>query len=147
MADLQLAKRIVNLREQIDMSQSELARRMNIDKSTMNKIESGSRKVSSDELRAFSKLFDVSTDYLLGNTDKKHYYDLTEKDHRGIDKQIEDMMSGVSKNSLAYFQNGAELDEDDKKLLEASLRQVLETSRVLAKKKFTPRKFRDSNDE
>lgn len=147
MADLQLAKRIVNLREQIDMSQSELARRMNIDKSTMNKIESGSRKVSSDELRAFSKLFDVSTDYLLGNTDKKHYYDLTEKDHRGIDKQIEDMVSGVSKNSLAYFQNGAELDDDDKKLLEASLRQVLETSRVLAKKKFTPRKFRDSNDE
>lgn len=147
MADLQLAKRIVNLRERIDMSQSELARRMNMDKSTMNKIESGSRKVSSDELRAFSKLFDVSTDYLLGNTDKKHYYDLTEKDHRGIDKQIEDMMSGVSENSLAYFQNGAELDEDDKKLLEASLRQVLETSRVLAKKKFTPSKFRDSNDE
>ncbi|MSD84257.1 helix-turn-helix domain-containing protein [Lactobacillus curvatus] len=147
MADLKLAKRIVNLREQIDMSQSELARRMNIDKSTMNKIESGSRKVSSDELRAFSKLFDVSTDYLLGNTDKKHYYDLTEKDYRGIDKQIEDMMNGVSKNSLSYFQNGAALDEDDKKLLAASLRQVLETSRVLAKKKFTPRKFRDSNDE
>ncbi|WDC92863.1 helix-turn-helix transcriptional regulator (plasmid) [Latilactobacillus curvatus] len=71
MADLQLAKRIVNLREQIDMSQSELARRMNMDKSTMNKIENGSRKVSSDELKSFSNLFNVTTDYLLGKSENR----------------------------------------------------------------------------
>lgn len=147
MANTKLIKRLVDLRESKNWSQAELARRINRDNSIISKIESGKRDVKSEELTEFANLFDVSTDYLLGNTDKKHYYDLTENDYRGIDKQIEDMMNGVSKNSLAYFQNGAVLDEDDKKLLEASLRQVLETSRVLAKKKFTPRKFRDSNDE
>lgn len=68
MANLKLAKKIIDLREQKDMSQAELARRMNIDKSSMNKIENGSRKVSSEELLAFSTIFDVTTDYLLGKT-------------------------------------------------------------------------------
>lgn len=71
MADLKLAKKIIDLREQSDMSQAELARRMNIDKSSMNKIENGSRKVSSEELLAFSTIFDVTTDYLLGKSETK----------------------------------------------------------------------------
>lgn len=71
MADLKLAKKIIDLREQRDMSQAELARRMNIDKSSMNKIENGSRKVSSEELLAFSTIFDVTTDYLLGKSETK----------------------------------------------------------------------------
>src|SRR5690625_3771065 len=40
--------------------------------------------------------FDVSTDYLLGRTDKKHYYDLTEKDERDVEKQLEDIINNVS---------------------------------------------------
>lgn len=70
----QLAARIVDLRERVNMSQSELAKRLGIDKSSMNKIEKGTRKVSSEELDKIASIFDVSTDYLLGrNTpDKKH---------------------------------------------------------------------------
>ena len=46
----QLAARIVDQREKVNMSQSELAKRLGIDKSSMNKIEKGTRKVSSEEL-------------------------------------------------------------------------------------------------
>lgn len=49
------------------MNQVELAKKMGFDKSTMSKIENGTRKVSSDELRKLSKIFNVSADYLLGN--------------------------------------------------------------------------------
>lgn len=62
-----LAIRIVDLREKANMNQIELAKKMGFDKSTMSKIENGTRKVSSDELRKLSKIFNVSADYLLGN--------------------------------------------------------------------------------
>lgn len=62
-----LAIRIVDLREKANMTQTELAKKMGFDKSTMSKVEKGTRKVSSDELRELSKIFDVSADYLLGN--------------------------------------------------------------------------------
>ncbi|WP_243674278.1 helix-turn-helix domain-containing protein [Lentilactobacillus kisonensis] len=68
MADKSLANKIVNLREEGNITQSELARRLGLDKSSMSKIESGSRKVSTDELKRISEIFEVSTDYLLGNT-------------------------------------------------------------------------------
>lgn len=69
-----LISRIINLRESKDWSQTELGRRLGVDKSVMNKIESGTRKVSTEELTKLADIFDVSTDYLLGkesNPEKK----------------------------------------------------------------------------
>jgi Predicted transcription factor, homolog of eukaryotic MBF1 len=61
-----LQQKIIDLREARDWSQVTLAKKMNLSKSVMNKIESGSRKISADELRNFACLFQVSADYLLG---------------------------------------------------------------------------------
>ncbi|EJT8453875.1 helix-turn-helix transcriptional regulator [Listeria monocytogenes] len=57
---------IVNLREKRNISQRELANRIGINKSVMNRIESGERDIRAHELKAIANYFDVSTDYLLG---------------------------------------------------------------------------------
>lgn len=77
-----LAIRIVDLREKVNMTQTELAKKMGFDKSTMSKVEKGTRKVSSDELRKLSRIFDVSADYLLGNENEptEKTADLADKD-------------------------------------------------------------------
>lgn len=67
MSDNVLRKNIIRLREEREWSQAELARRIKLDNTALNKIEKGTRKVSSTELEDFSRVFDVSTDYLLGN--------------------------------------------------------------------------------
>ncbi|KAF1305711.1 helix-turn-helix transcriptional regulator [Enterococcus saccharolyticus] len=61
-----LPQKIIDLREKMDWSQTDLALKMGFSKSTMNKIESGVRKVTADELKSFAQLFHVSADYLLG---------------------------------------------------------------------------------
>lgn len=66
-----LAVRIVDLREKRNITQTELAKRMGLDKSSMSKIENGTRKVSSDELSMLSTIFGVTSDYLLGKENKK----------------------------------------------------------------------------
>jgi transcriptional regulator with XRE-family HTH domain len=65
-----LAIRIVDLREKKNITQTELAKKMDLDKSSMSKIENGTRKVSSDEVAKLANIFNVTTDYLLGRKSK-----------------------------------------------------------------------------
>lgn len=79
------------------------------------------------------------------NEDKKAYWELTEKDEKDIQKELEEILNGLTnESSLAFMKNGeAELDEKDAELLRASMEQTLRLSKELAKQKFTPKKYRD----
>lgn len=59
-------KNISELRQAHEWSQTELARRVKMKASYISKIESGDRKVSSEELDRFANVFGVSSDYILG---------------------------------------------------------------------------------
>lgn len=99
MADKSLANKIVNLREEVNITQSELARRLGLDKSSMSKIESGSRKVSTDELKRISEIFEVSTDYLLGNTIDRNGHTpswATNEDKKDLKRFLEENANGMT---------------------------------------------------
>ncbi|USS85049.1 helix-turn-helix domain-containing protein [Fructilactobacillus myrtifloralis] len=57
---------ITNLLEIENMSQAELARRLKMDPSVLNRVMKGKRKLTADELEKLADIFDVTTDYLLG---------------------------------------------------------------------------------
>ncbi|HAC0579915.1 TPA_asm: helix-turn-helix domain-containing protein [Listeria monocytogenes] len=57
---------MVQLRIKKSISQKELAKKINIDDSTMNKIEKGNRPIRDKELAKIADVLEVSTDYLLG---------------------------------------------------------------------------------
>lgn len=111
MADKVLAARIVDLREKQDLSQTALAKKLDLDKSSMSKIENGSRKVSSDELKQLSEIFEVTTDYLIGNNKTPKW--ATEKD-------ITDLNEYLETNKPMNFQ-GVELDADAKEAVQQFL--------------------------
>lgn len=104
MSDTILRKNIINLREQHNWSQLQLAKYVHMDNTALNRIEKGARKVTSDELEAFSRVFDVSTDYLLGKT----------KSSKPQSHALEDVMSF----------DGKPLDEHDRKLLQDIARSI-----------------------
>lgn len=58
--------RLKKLREQSNLSQSELASRIDIAKSTLAMYETGKREPKFDTVRRIADFFDVSADYLLG---------------------------------------------------------------------------------
>lgn len=64
-------QRIRNLREDSDLSQEVLSRKLNISQRTYSHYESGSRKIPLDILIALADLYNCSTDYLLERTDNK----------------------------------------------------------------------------
>lgn len=69
---MSIGKRIQLLREMIGMTQKELADKIQINYSVMNRIESGERPARDEEIKRIAKALDVSTDYLLGLTDVKN---------------------------------------------------------------------------
>ena len=69
MNDTKTGQRIVNLREKKNWSQRELAKRVDLNASVMNRIESGERPIKDFELDKIASVLDTTTDYLLGRTD------------------------------------------------------------------------------
>ena len=98
-----------------------------------------------DKIEAVANFFGVTTDYLLGRTDTPQF---TRKDERDVQKILEEMTQGLNnKNELAFLKNGGqEIDPEDAELLSASLENVIRQSKLIAKQKFTPKKYRKDKD-
>ena len=60
------AQRLKSLIKEIGLSQEALAKKLNLDKSTIAKYETEKISPSIEMLIIFAKFFKVSTDYLLG---------------------------------------------------------------------------------
>ncbi|ECL7896736.1 TPA: helix-turn-helix domain-containing protein [Listeria innocua] len=93
---MEIYERIVQLRIKKSISQKELAQKINIDDSTMNKIEKGNRPIRDKELAKIADVLEVSTDYLLGRA-KNNIAD-TIAAHIDADASEEDI-----KEILAYI--------------------------------------------
>lgn len=64
-------KRIITLRQEMGIRQSELSRRLGIPQATLSGYEHGHREVGAEWLTKIAEFFDVSVDYLIGATEFK----------------------------------------------------------------------------
>lgn len=92
--------RIKELRQEKDILQSDLAKRLKVGQATISNWETGRYEPDQDALREMSKIFDVSIDYILGNTDIKN--PLTSED-----------MSGLTEKQIKILEMMGELPEQD----------------------------------
>lgn len=65
-------RRLRDLREDNDFTQKYVAAKLSLTHSAYAKIERGERTLSADVIIKLSNLYNVSTDYLLGQTDFPH---------------------------------------------------------------------------
>lgn len=139
----QLYLRISELAKQRKLSIRQLESDLNFGNGTINRWKH--TKPGVDKLQLVADYFNVTTDYLLGRTDTPQF---TRRDECDVQNILKDMTEGLSNNSaLAYMKNGGEeIDEKDAKLLKASLENVIRQSKLLAKQKFTPKKYRKDKD-
>lgn len=63
--------RIRDLREDRDLTQEEVANYLHIKQNTYSQYENGQRQLPIECLIALAKLYQTSTDYILGLTDQK----------------------------------------------------------------------------
>ena len=136
--------RVKKLCEEQKISVVQLEERLNFSRNSLYSWKKN--KPSSEKLEKVADYFDVSTDYLLGRTDKKRYYDLTEKDERDIQRELKKIIDGDEVDSAFAAFDGRvleELDEEDRELLIQSWENTLRLTKRMAKQKFTPKKYRN----
>ncbi|AVI41030.1 MULTISPECIES: helix-turn-helix domain-containing protein [Bacillus] len=134
-----IVKELCNERK---ISINELEKSLGYSKNTLYRLKT--QIPGADKLQKIADYFDVSTDYLLGRTEVKRSFDLTEKDERDIQKELQKIINGLEGNSYAAFdgQTLDDMDEEDKELLIASLENTLRIAKKIAKQKYTPKKYR-----
>ncbi len=64
-------RRIRELREDNDLTQKQLAKKLNCSQQVYSNYELGQRDIPTDILIRLSKIYNVSTDYILGLTNIK----------------------------------------------------------------------------
>lgn len=66
--------RIRDLREDRDLTQSQIADYLHIKQNTYSQYENGQRQISISALIALARFYHTSTDYILGLTEEKKPY-------------------------------------------------------------------------
>lgn len=95
-----------------------------------------------DRLILISKYLNVSLEYLMtGKQPEPFEPKLTTKDEKDINKKVDDILSQLDNDDALMF-DGEPMDEETKELLRASLENGVRMAKIMAKKKFTPQKYR-----
>ena len=87
-----LPEKLRDARDRLGLSQEYVAKAIGLGRPTITQIELGNRKVSSEELAKFCKLYHLSADYLLNTQPQKsnqatfvrNFNELTENDQQEI---------------------------------------------------------------
>ena len=73
---MDLGKKIMTMRNEKNLSQEQLAEKLNVTRQTISNWENGSKIPSAETLDRLSEILNVSIDYLLGRS-KENYLDVT----------------------------------------------------------------------
>ncbi|WPC19323.1 helix-turn-helix domain-containing protein [Pediococcus inopinatus] len=99
------------------------------------------KQPTSDRLQKVADYLNVSTDYLLGRSNKTNYYDLNKQDIVDIGVQVDRMLEGLDSESETNFY-GEPMTEEDKQKLRIAMQAALQAAQIESRKKFTPKKYR-----
>mgnify|MGYP001113321700 CR=1 FL=1 len=138
-----LAKRLRQARKNKKLTQEQLAHLVKTTKGTISNYENEYSTPSNEMLKDLAKALDVTTDYLLGRSSKLPQ--LTEKDEKDIAKKMESILEEMDSDTALAF-DGEPMDEETRELVRAAIESNLRLAKQIAKKKFTPKKYRDQDD-
>lgn len=138
---MEIGSRIKKFRKLAGLTQAQLAEKANMSRSYIADIERDRYNPSIETLQTISAALNVEVTKLLEDSETPYYY-LNSKDERDIARDLEKMMNDLeTKEAIAFY--GEPLDDEDKELLRISLENSLRLAKEMAKKKFTPKKFRN----
>lgn len=146
-----LPQRLKSLRKNKGLTQQDIADFLGITRQGYAKYENGQSEPDHKTLGELVDYFDTNTDYLLGRTDKIESYwnsklpELTDKDEKDIAKKLQNMIDELEGGTSLAF-DGEPMDDDTRELVLAQIERNLRLTKQHAKQKFTPKKYRNTED-
>lgn len=94
---MEITQRLKNLRKELGITQQEVAENLGILKESYRRWEIGKSNPSKQNLEKLSKFYNVSTSYLLGETDVRSSSDFMERMANLSEAQQEDVIKFLQK--------------------------------------------------
>ena len=144
---LEIYKRIRARREELGISQEELAKRMGYkSRSSINKIEKGENDIPQSKIVAFAQALRTTPEALMGWEQSPapasdDLPDLTPKDEREIMHLMDDMKEKLMREEGLMFDGHPASPESIQSILDA-MQIGMEMAKKRNKAKYTPKKYR-----
>ena len=138
-------KRLRQLRREYNMTQADLGEKLGVGKTTISNYETGNSYPDNENILKLSKIFEVTTDYLLGASNVRDRSILTPKDEKDISKTLNVLKDQIENNEeypLKY--DGIEVTEEDAELLFDAIELALKRIKKKNKEKYTPNKYKNN---
>lgn len=134
---MRINNRIKELREFNNLTQKELAAKIDLNYSVLSRIETGERPIRDDELLKIANYFKVTIDYLLGNSSESTTIESENQDISLIMTNLKEKL----KNYEGVMFDGEILDETTAKLLLEALEHQEKIIKEI-NKKYIPKKYK-----
>jgi transcriptional regulator with XRE-family HTH domain len=130
--------RLKKLRQNKGITQDQLAKETGINRSTLGMYEAGKREPNFETLELLADYFNVDMNTLLDSSHAPASLPpLNQNDERDLARDLEDMMHSMA--SAAYDGEG---ELEDVEAFKATLKAAMIQAKRIAKKKYTPKKYR-----
>ena len=102
------AERLKTLRLEAKLTQKEISNKLGISQPTYQRYEKSEREPNQEMLQKISSLFNVTIDYLFGNTDNRNTSNIDDDLEKLVSSEF---MSSYLDTNYYYFYNNASLDK------------------------------------
>lgn len=139
---MKLYETIFQLCEDKNISITSLESELGLGRGLIGKWRNGTSP-NLEKLQKVADYFHVTIDYLTTGkelaTDWKPTF--TEKDEKDLDKKVEDLLNAVDTDT-GLMLDGQVMDDETREIFAMNLKNALRTTKLAAKAKYTPKKYR-----
>lgn len=117
-----------------------VAKEAGVTQTALSNWKQGKSVPNTKTLQKIADYFGVSIDYIM--TGKSEWQPkLNDKDEKSLDKKVEELLTAVDSDA-GLMLDGEIMDEETREVFAMNLKNALRTTKLMAKAKYTPNKYR-----
>ena len=130
---ISFTQRLIELRKEDRKTQEEMANILNVKRSTYGAYERGTILPPYDKIEAIAKYFNVTVDYLMGNSSINA--DASSSAVHDVNQSLSNLINELKDKSTPLNVDGYILDDESRELLLASIENSLKMGKIISAQK------------
>lgn len=126
--------RLKAMRKERKETQEDIAKLLKVQRTTVGEYERGSIRPPMDKMKVLADHFEVSVDYLMGNTNFQTAEERNEESPNDVSKAMKKILEDLQKNQHAMMFDGEVLDDESREFLISSFEQSLRICKIMQKR-------------
>lgn len=137
---MDIGKKIKKYRKEKGLTQLDLATKSNMSRSYLADVENNRYNPSVETIKSIASALDVPIEEFFKEEDVE--VPLSEKDEKDIEKALSSTLDKLETSQDGLMFDGEPIDDETRELLRISLENSMRLAKQIAKKKYTPNKYK-----